>query len=213
MKYPCVPQACEEDCGVACIASVAKSYQRHLPLNRIREVTGTGKKGTNLLGLKQGAEALGFETRSVRANRKRLDKLHSILLPGIIHWEGDHWVVLYAKQGDKYVVADPAVGIRYLDQETLWKGWLNGIMLSLKPDPLRWSSLPNEEVRGFGRFLRRVIPYRNILAEALLINNVLGVLALGSPFVLQILTDDILIRGEQQLLTRVEYRSLCALCT
>jgi len=60
MKYFNVLQHNQEDCGAACLASIAKYYGRTFTINRIREVAGTYSSGTTLLGLKQGAEALGF---------------------------------------------------------------------------------------------------------------------------------------------------------
>ncbi len=74
MKYQVVRQHSEEDCGAACLATIAKHYQRAFTLNRIREAVGTGQLGTTLLGLRQGAEALGFNTRAVRAPAEILDQ-------------------------------------------------------------------------------------------------------------------------------------------
>ncbi|MDE5124401.1 MAG: cysteine peptidase family C39 domain-containing protein, partial [Trichodesmium sp. St19_bin1] len=54
-KYPCILQHDEEDCGPAAIASIAKFFGKNFTLSRIRELTGTGQFGTNLLGLKRGA--------------------------------------------------------------------------------------------------------------------------------------------------------------
>jgi ATP-binding cassette subfamily B protein/ATP-binding cassette subfamily C protein len=47
------------------------------------------------------------------------------------------------------------------------------------------------------------LPYRALLAQVLVINIVLGLLSLGSPLLIQLLTDDVLIRGDTQLLTVV----------
>ena len=57
MPYPCIRQHSEEDCGAACLATVAKHYKRTFTLTRIREAVGTGSRGTTLLGLRRGAEA------------------------------------------------------------------------------------------------------------------------------------------------------------
>ncbi|BAY23445.1 peptidase [Calothrix sp. NIES-2100] len=200
MKYQSVQQHSEEDCGAACLATIAKHYKKIFALNRIREFVGTGKSGTTLLGLKRGAEALGFNTRSVRAAPAIVDKLNELTLPAIIHWKGYHYVVLYGKRGGKYVIADPAVGIRYIPKQELVAAWSDGIMLLLEPDPIRFFQQPEDQVSGFGRFYKRVAPYRGILFESLLINLFLGVLSLTSPFLIQILTDDVLIRGDTQLL-------------
>jgi len=204
-KYQSVLQHSEEDCGAACLAAITKHHGRTFTISRIREAVGTGQQGTTLLGLKRGAEALGFNARSVKASSEILDKLGSAPLPAVIHWRGYHWVVLYGQRGKKYVVADPGVGIRYLSRKELTEGWVNGVMLLLEPDAVRFFAQPDDKdkISGFSRFFQRVLPYQAILAEAFLINLVLGLLSLTSPFLIQILTDDVLVRGDTQLLTGV----------
>lgn len=202
-RYQCVIQASEEDCGAACLASICRHYGRFLSITKSREAVGTGQLGTTLLGLKRGSETLGFNARSVKASKEVLDRIKEVPLPAVIHWKGYHWVVLYGRQGRKYIIADPAVGLRYLDKQELTTAW-NGIMLLLEPDPELFSEQPQEEaVGGFGRFLKRILPYRGLLAQVLVINIVLGLLALASPILIQLLTDDVLIRGDTQLLTVV----------
>ena len=169
----------------------------------MREAVGTGSRGTSLLGLRRGAEALGFNARQVKGTPQLLDQLHKTPLPAIIHWKGYHWVVLYGQKGKKYVVADPGVGIRYLTREELMNGWGNGVMLLLEPDDSRFYQQPEDKIGGFGRYLKRVLPYRAILAQAIAINIAIGLLSLASPLMMQLLTDDVLVRGDTQLLTTV----------
>ncbi|MDZ8050797.1 MAG: peptidase domain-containing ABC transporter [Aulosira sp. ZfuVER01] len=204
-KYPCVLQLAESDCGAASLATVAKFYGRTLTMSYIREVVGTGQQGTTLLGLRRGAEALGFNAQGVKATPEILEQIDIMPLPAIIHWLGYHWVVLYGKRGNKYVIADPdpAIGVRYLSREELTKGWQNYIMLLLEVDQVRFEQQQDEQVHGLGHFLRRILPYRLILAEALLLNFVLGLIALTSPFFIQILTDDVLVRQDTRLLNAV----------
>ena len=198
MKYQLIKQFSEEDCGAACLASIAKHYGRVFTINRIREAVGTGQLGTTLLGLRQGADILGFNARSVKASPQIFDRIHEAPLPAIIHWKGVHWVVLYGKKGNKFVVADPAVGVRYLERQLLNEGWQDGVMLLLEPDSTRfWSQEDDlEKIGGIGRFLKRVWPYRGIIGQSLLLNSFLGILSLASPFLMQILTDDVLVRGD-----------------
>ena len=204
MKYSLVRQHSQEGCGAACLASLAKHYGKTFTLNRVREAVGTGQEGTTMLGLKQGAEALGFNARGVKASLEAIEQ-KALPLPAIVHWKGYHWVVLYGKRGKKYVIADPGVGIRYLDKKCLREAWTDGVMLLLEPDSVRFFAQPDDKdkIGGFGRFLRRVLPYRALLTQTLLMNLVLGLLSLASPFLLQILTDDVLVRGDTQLLRGV----------
>ncbi len=203
MKYPVILQHSEEDCGAACLAAIAKYYGRIFSLSRTREVSGTGALGTTLLNLRQGAQTLGFNARGVKASLEIIDK-KIIPLPGIIHWKGYHWVVLYGRKGGSYVIADPGSGIRYLSKKELLESWKNGVMLLLEPHPEFLAQIDDRDrVSTLQRFWLRVWNYRHILAEALLLNLVSALLALASPFLLQILTDDVLVRGDNKLLNVV----------
>ncbi|NEQ23257.1 MAG: peptidase domain-containing ABC transporter [Microcoleus sp. SIO2G3] len=203
MKYPCIQQHSEEDCGAACLATVAKSYGRTFTISRVREAVGTGQLGTTLLGLRRGAETLGFNARSVKATPQLLDRLNEAPLPAIIHWKGYHWVVLYGRKGKKYAVADPGVGVRYLTRQALTESWSNGVMLLLVPDDNRFYEQPSDRIAGIGRFFRRVWHYRSLIAEVLPLNLVIGLLSLAFPLLIQVLTDDVLVRGDTELLVTV----------
>lgn len=203
MKYPHVRQHNQEDCGAACLAMISRFYGRIFTINRIRETVGTIQTGTTLLGLKRGSETLGFYARGLKVGQDFLQQMQQFPLPAIIHWKGYHWVVLYGKRGKKYIVGDPAIGLRYLTQEELLQGWRNGVILLLQPDEYRFYAQESDKIEGFGRFVRRAFPYRWILLQAIAINIIIGLLSLASPFLTQILTDDVLVRGDTNLLTIV----------
>lgn len=88
MKYSIVLQHSEEDCGAACIATVAKHYGRTFALGRICEAVGTGARGTTLLGLNRGAETFGFNARQVKATNQIIDRLSKVPLPAINYGKG-----------------------------------------------------------------------------------------------------------------------------
>lgn len=203
MKYPVVLQHNVEDCGAACLATIAKYYGRIFTLARTREATGTGQLGTTLLNLKQGAKILGFNARGVQVTLELVDK-NSIPLPGIIYWKGNHWVVLYGRRGKKYVVADPSVGIRFLTRDELISSWTNWAMLLVEPRPDFYQNPDDrDKVTGLWHLLGRIWSYRATIAQALLLNLFIGLLSLASPFLIQILTDDVLIRGDRDMLMGV----------
>ncbi|MEA5513528.1 peptidase domain-containing ABC transporter, partial [Nodularia sp. UHCC 0506] len=201
MKYPIILQHNREDCGAACLATISKYYGQLFTITRVREAAGTGQLGTTLLNLKQGAQVLGFNARGVKAPLDLVDK-QQIPLPAIIHWHGNHWTVLYGCKGKEYILADPALGVRTLSKKDLLTGWTNSVMLLLEPRP-DFLEQPDdrEKIGSFKRLIQRLYNYRYILAEALLLNFVIGLLSLLSPFLIQILTDDVLVRRDTQLLT------------
>lgn len=203
MKYACIRQQSEEDCGAACIATVAKYYGRHFALNRVREIVGTGSQGTSLLGLRRGAESLGFNARQVRASLELIDHLKEAPLPAIIHWKGYHWVILYGQRGKQYIIADPGLGIRYINRHELLTSWSNGVMLLLQPDSEKFYSQENDKNDSWIRIIRRVWNFKTLLIQVVIINIVIGILALSMPLMMQFLTDDVLIRKDTHLLFTV----------
>ena len=203
MKYPVVLQHSEEDCGAACLATVAKYYGRTFTLPHLRSVSGTGQQGTTLLGLKQGAEAVGFNARTVRADPNILDEIDQVPLPLIIHWQGYHWVVLYGYQRQNYIIADPALGILHLSKEELVAGWNDWVCLLIEPDQERFFLQTSDQITHFWRWIKRGWIYRQVLIQVFAINIVLGLLSLGSPFLIQIITDEVLVREDLQLLRSI----------
>lgn len=196
-RYPLILQHSREDCGVACLASIAKRYGRTVSFTRIREAIGTGQLGTTMLGLRRGAESLGFRAQSVVASDAVLDALDRMPLPAILHWQGNHWVVLYGqKGGDQFVIADPAVGLRFLSRAELLAGWANGVILLLEPDPERFFSQPDDPTVTAAQLWQRIRPYRWVLLQAVICASLIGLLSLASPVFLQILTDQVLLPAE-----------------
>ncbi|MBD1852946.1 peptidase domain-containing ABC transporter [Cyanobacteria bacterium FACHB-502] len=203
MKHHFIQQHSEEDCGAACLASIARHYGLKMSVREIRSLVGTGQQGTNLWGLQQGAAKLGFSVRPVRVSLEALERLHEIPLPAIIHWKGNHWVVLYGKRGQQFVIVDPAIGVRRLSAQELAAGWTDWVMLLLEPDTAGFQIQSDQPEKEFQRFLQRIWSYRSIVGQALLLNIVIGVLSLASPILLQILTDDVLIREDFRLLNTI----------
>lgn len=204
MKYAVVLQQSEADCGAACLGAIAKHYGQTLSLTQLREAVGTGQQGTTLLGLQRGADALGFNARPVRAAAEVLKQVEEAPLPAILHWRGNHWVVWYGKRQQSYVVADPAVGVRFLSESEFRASWTDWVLLLLEPDPARFAKdEQTDRADLIPQFSRRLWSHRTLLIEVLVLNLVLGLLSIATPFLIQILTDDVLVRGDLQLLNGV----------
>ena len=146
-SLPCVRQHNEEDCGAACLATVCARHRAQVPLGWVRHLVGTSKDGTTLLGLKRGAEKLGFHAQAAKAQPSLLNDLGSVPLPLVCHWQGCHWVVLHGEQNGEMLVADPAVGLRRLSRQEFLGGWSNGVVLLLEPDPARFPVLDESPKR------------------------------------------------------------------
>jgi HlyB family type I secretion system ABC transporter len=113
----------EMDCGAASLAMICRHFGRKISLARIRELCHTATDGTSLKALCRAATELGLAARALKISLRNLSKMP---LPAIVHWEGDHWMVLY-DVAERFVrVADPALGLRKLPRvefEAKWTGY------------------------------------------------------------------------------------------
>jgi ABC-type bacteriocin/lantibiotic exporter with double-glycine peptidase domain len=203
-RYAFVEQHAEEDCGAACVAMIARHYGKNLSFPLIRTLVGTGQQGTTLLGLKRGADEIGFHCRALRTDvdDSFFRDVGAISLPAILHWKGNHWVVLYDTRGPRVVIADPAKGVRHLPRQDFLDSWSDGVLLTLQPDFERLLRQPNDRSKQnfLSRLLRLLAPHRALLLRVLAVNAIIGLIGLGVPLLMQVLTDDILVRRDSQLL-------------
>ena len=126
------------DCAAACIASIARHYGEDIPLSIIREASGTSQAGTSIKGILDAAQALGFRATGYKSDEKALDKLQGLKEPAILHVVNDrgdlHFVVLYALDGRRARVMDPARGkIIRMEKARLQEQW-TGYLVILSPE-------------------------------------------------------------------------------
>lgn len=107
-KFPFYAQPDAMDCGPVCLKIVAAYYGKTWPLSHFRKLCNISSQGTSLAGLTEAAKVMGFKTLAAELP---FDKLAThIPLPCILHWEKEHYVVLY-KISDRHAnIADPANG-------------------------------------------------------------------------------------------------------
>jgi ATP-binding cassette subfamily C protein len=192
-QYQWIRQQSGADCAAASLAIVAKHYGRTFKISRLREVIGTAKGGTTLLGLKQGAESLGFQAKVLKINPEQCDRfIEKFSPPAIIYWQGYHFVVLYGQENDQYIVSDPGIGIRYLSRSELLDGWQGGFTLLLSPHLFWFHAQPNDAVDPWGNVLQRLYPHRWTVLSLILLGICLGASVLIFPIFLQIVIDRVI---------------------
>jgi ATP-binding cassette subfamily B protein len=91
-KFPNYIQPDSKDCGATCLKIIAKYFGKILNIQTLRELSETTREGANLLTLSEAAEKIGFRTLGVKLS---LQKLEEAPLPCILHWNANHYVVLY----------------------------------------------------------------------------------------------------------------------
>lgn len=198
-KFPHYLQPDAMDCGPTCLRIVAKYFGRHFNLDTLRELTWKTRDGVSLLTISDAAEKIGFRTQGARI---ALDVLLEVPLPAIIHWNQDHFVVLYkikkSRKGYEFLISDPAHGLVVYTQEEFLKCWAStqqdgepaGIVLLLEPTSEFYKD-EGEKVNktGFRYLFSYLKPYRKLIAQLLLGFLTGSILSLIFPFLTQAIVD------------------------
>ena len=190
-KYYCVKQYDIKDCGCACLATICKQYGLKYPISKIREVSGTDKKGTSALGVIKAAEQLGFSAKGIRANKPE-DLFSGIPLPAIAHVVIDktllHYVVIHKISEKEIIVADPAKGIIKYKPADFFNIW-TGILLIMTPT-VKFQK--GNELKGvFSRFFELIKPQKSLLVNIFLASIIITIFGILGSFYFKLLIDDI----------------------
>jgi ATP-binding cassette subfamily B protein len=183
-----VRQIDEMDCGAACVAMICRHYGREVAPSHIRMAVGTGAEGPSLRGLQRGGEHVGLEMHAVKASKEGLDQLP---LPAILHWGGNHWVVLYAIDSRRAYIADPARRLRRLAREELIEHWSGYAALATPTPKLAEAPLGKASTGWLREFIR---PHRRGLSVALVLAFVAAGLQMLAPVLTQQIVDHVLLQ-------------------
>ena len=185
-RYASVRQIDSMDCGAACVATLCRHFGHDVSLPAIRAAVGTGLDGTSLRGIMDGGAELGLEFRTIKSS---IDRLPDLPAPLILHWGGNHWVVLHELRGDKAVLADPATGLRTVSTSQLGEEW-SGYAAIPTPTP-RLADAPRAGLTlGWLRPLVR--PYRGALVLAAMLAFVATALQVALPVLTEVVVDGLL---------------------
>lgn len=197
MKFPYIRQPDAMDCGPACLKMVAEHYGRHYSLDTLREETFIGREGVSLLGISRAAEKIGI--RTVGGKLSYEDLKEKAPLPCIIHWNQNHFVVVYKIQGKKVFVADPGKGLITYTREAFCDHWIStstkgedkGVALLMEPTRLFYenegeASIESNKLKFLSGYF---VKYKRYFVQ-LILGLLLGsLLQLVFPFLTQAMVD------------------------
>ena len=169
------------DCGAACLAMVLGARGAPVDLERLRELTGTGRTGVTAAGLVAAARSLGLQASGVRCAPDRVADLP----PGsILHWGGNHFVVLGHRRRSGVELLDPARGRRIAGPDQLRESFSGTALVFTGDLADTHQQVPHASAR-----LRRYRPFLSGAGRPALLALGCAVLvqlfALANPFVLR----------------------------
>ena len=187
-------------CGVACLQMICKCFGREYTMDSLSKLCFATTEGVSMLGINEGANILGLHTISTKTT---ISMLGEASLPCILHWNQNHFVVLYkVKKGKKFYVADPGKGLVTYGLEEFKQHWIStksndedkGIAMFLETTPAFYTyKMEGEEnikeKRSFRFLFGYVRKYRKYFGQIILGLVVGSLLQLVLPFLTQSIVD------------------------
>ncbi len=196
MKF--IRQFDQMDCGPACICMIANHYGKEYPLSYLRSLSHISKEGVSVAGIRCALQDIGIESASFSMTLEQLRQ--KCPLPAILHWEQNHFVVLYKVKWDSwrkewcYSIANPAYGKCSFREKDFVQHWLSGdtgIVIAVEPADFFFNKESVRERHSLLRFTQKYVwPYRWEIGQLAL--GLLGgmLLSLITPFLTQAMVDD-----------------------
>ena len=196
-RFPHVQQIDEMDCGAASLGMVCRHFGRDVSLAHIRQLCHTARDGTSLKAICHAATELGLAARALKVSLRNLPLLP---LPAIVHWEGNHWMVLYDVTESHVRVADPALGLRRIARaefEAKWTGYS-----ALFDYTEAFENAPKAQAT-FTRLAPFVRKFRGVLFQVLLLATIVTFLQLLFPIFTQMVVDKVIVENSVGLLQTI----------
>ncbi|CAM3882898.1 MULTISPECIES: cysteine peptidase family C39 domain-containing protein [Flavobacterium] len=119
--FPFYKQKTTQECGPTCLKMIFEYYGDKISLDSINKLSKLDSiEGTNLLNLSDTAETLGYRTLAIKID---FEKFKEAPLPAMLHWNNNHFVVIYKIENDSISIADPAIGLYKLNINEFKEHW------------------------------------------------------------------------------------------
>lgn len=167
-RTPTVLQMDAMECGAAALGMVLAYHGCHVPLHILRQKCGISRDGSKASHLLKAAREFGFTARGWKGPA---DQIGSDLLPVIVFWNFDHFVVLegFGQNGQAIYINDPATGRRRIGEKE-FSASFSGVILSFSPGP---DFKPQPRPPGLAAYGRAVIAQSPAMWSFILICAVL----------------------------------------
>jgi HlyB family type I secretion system ABC transporter len=196
-RFEHIEQIDEMDCGAASLGMICRHFGKRVSLARIRQLCHTATDGTSLKAICRAAVELGLAARALKVSLRNLPLMP---LPAIVHWEGNHWMVLFEVTESYVRVADPASGIRRIDRKEFEQNWSG--YAALFDYTIAFEQAP-EGRASMAWVMPFLAKFRGILLEVLLLAVAVSFLQLLFPVFTEMVVDKVIVERDIGLLKTI----------
>ncbi|MCV7868582.1 peptidase domain-containing ABC transporter [Escherichia coli] len=197
-RVPVIHQTETAECGLACLAMICGHFGKNIDLIYLRRKFNLSARGATLAGINGIAEQLGMATRALSLE---LDELRVLKTPCILHWDFSHFVVLVGVKRNRYVLHDPARGIRYISREEMSR-YFTGVALEVWPGSEFQSETLQTRI-SLRSLINSIYGIKRTLAKIFCLSVVIEAINLLMPVGTQLVMDHAIPAGDRGLLTLI----------
>ncbi|EPM1524509.1 colicin V export peptidase/ABC transporter CvaB [Escherichia coli] len=197
-RVPVIHQTETAECGLACLAMICGHFGKNIDLIYLRRKFNLSARGATLAGINGIAEQLGMATRALSLE---LDELRVLKTPCILHWDFSHFVVLVSVKRNRYVLHDPARGIRYISREEMSR-YFTGVALEIWPGSEFQSETLQTRI-SLRSLINSIYGIKRTLAKIFCLSVVIEAINLLMPVGTQLVMDHAIPAGDRGLLTLI----------
>lgn len=197
-RVPVIHQTETAECGLACLAMICGHFGKNIDLIYLRRKFNLFARGATLAGINGIAEQLGMATRALSLE---LDELRVLKTPCILHWDFSHFVVLVSVKRNRYVLHDPARGIRYISREEMSR-YFTGVALEVWPGSEFQSETLQTRI-SLRSLINSIYGIKRTLAKIFCLSVVIEAINLLMPVGTQLVMDHAIPAGDRGLLTLI----------
>lgn len=197
-RVPVIHQMETAECGLACLAMICGHFGKNIDLIYLRRKFNLSARGATLAGINGIAEQLGMATRALSLE---LDELRVLKTPCILHWDFSHFVVLVSVKRNRYVLHDPARGIRYISREEMSR-YFTGVALEVWPGSEFQSETLQTRI-SLRSLINSIYGIKRTLAKIFCLSVVIEAINLLMPVGTQLVMDHAIPAGDRGLLTLI----------
>ena len=184
------------ECGLASLAMIANYHRHDVDLTYMRTLFPLSRSGMTLSNIVEVAGALSLDAQGY--GLANVGELSNLALPALLHWKGNHFVVLERIVGNTYHIQDPQFGLRLYQRVDLER-YFSGTALEFEPR-LDFSQIESKNALSFIDLFRSIRGLGNVLAQVTIVSLAIGLLALATPILLQIALDTVIPQTDLDLL-------------
>ena len=194
-KLPVILQTEMTECGLACLAMIARYHGHDIDLNVLRRKHLVSMTGASLKSVIAIADGLQLSSRPLRLDMDHLEKLQ---LPAMLHWDLNHYVVLKSIKGNQAEIVDPGVGLRKMSLSRV-SNHFTGIAVEFTPQS-DFTAVQARIRPRISLLWDKLVGLKRAITQTLILSVILQAIVLLSPFYLQLVVDAVLPRGDSALL-------------